>query len=185
MNRIYSTEEIKKKKNLLHINYPRYFTQFENAIRDGYQIERLMIIYAIFEHITNLIIVKLASISGEYKTFFSNKVKKKMKLRCKMQLIRCFVLAHENEILNILEKQIVIDDMVNALDVIDKYHNLRNTVVHRLMINSISDEEIKCVNEDCKNAYKKLKKVIYRENKYIKINGCIEVDDIVTKLEAN
>ena len=165
-----------KKTELIHKNYKINFDRFNKAFENNFQLEALLIIFAIFEQVTSNILVRLASINEYCNAFIHSNLKSKnVTLKLKIDTIRDLLKSKNIDSLIVIKTDKRIVEFLDVLNELDSYRKVRNSLVHGLMLSEMSYEEIIKINIRCKEIYKVLNKNANSIKAYISKNN-IEVD---------
>ena len=182
--------EIQEKRKKLHANYKLNFQRFKKARENDYQIEALIIMESMFEHLTNIFIIRLSSLSKNNKEHFSKLLKpykrdrKFATLMKKVEWIIEFIDNNNLKNTHMIEKTKEKEELIEAFKTIQEEQDLRNEIVHRIMFSNKTYEEICVTNKKLIESRKRISKYAARLNNYIKTKTKLEdVNEIVSILE--
>lgn len=182
---------ISNKEQLLHRNYKTNFDRFKSAKNNGYQIEALLVIFAVFEQVLSNMIVRISSIDNECYLFIkkelrinSKKTKIFITLHKKIELIRSFMKKNENIVLNIIGKDSKLNELSSSLKKLNDIRIYRNDIVHDLMLRNVDYDEIESINDECVKIYRVLNKTASSIKRFISKNNIDrDVSDISNLLD--
>ena len=171
-----------EKNQRLHENYTKYFERFNDSFKNGYQLEAFLIIIAMHEIVTKNMIIRIASINNENHAFMKENIEKGAFYN-RIECLKKYFNSNKTELNEILKKNGSREEILDALNEVNKYRNFRNDVYHDLLMQNFNYDELKEINEKLLEDYKVLNKNQKRIIRYIKKNNNdSNVDDIVDLL---
>ncbi|MBQ3411839.1 MAG: hypothetical protein IJG67_02280 [Oscillospiraceae bacterium] len=184
MNSVSKTRE--EKKEVLHRNYKKNMDRFKRALGDNYQIEALLIIFAVFEQTTNNLIVRISSLSEKNHLDILDAVQNNElnNISKKIRWIQHYIRDNIEEILSILKESGKVEELKSSLKDLNKYRTCRNVIVHDLMLSDVSYEGLKDINIKCLDIFRVLDKTNKAIKRFINANGIdLDVSDVSLALD--